>query len=203
MQRAARIGLKSLLLLIGGVVLSGAMALHAADSCLHDDPKEPAVEIPLKRAIGNQAFDEAMASGLYRYVGSSKCRLCHRQFFLGRKKDLHDFAMETLAEAKAQDNPKCLICHSTGFGVETGFESIEKTPRLVNVQCEGCHGPGNVHIANAKQKRKGGFLAGADRPERLKKMCTSCHTRKWDGDLHRFESDYRAYRSAEPTYGEQ
>lgn len=203
MHRATTFGIISFLSVILGLLLMGAASLSAENNCLHDDPKEPAAEVPLKRAIGEQAFDEAMASGLYRYVGSSKCRLCHRQFFLGRKKDLHDFAMEPLAESNAQDNPKCLVCHSTGFGVETGFESIEKTPRLANVQCEGCHGPGNVHIANVKQKLKGGFLAGADRPERLKKMCISCHTQKWDGDVHRFESDYRAYRSAEPTYGEQ
>lgn len=203
MHRANRIGFKPFFIFMTGLLLTVGMPLNAKDACVHSDPDAPAVEVPLREALGENAFGEAMASGMYRYVGSSKCRLCHREFFLGRKKDLHDFALDTLVDAGQQENPKCLVCHTTGFGVESGFESIEKTPRLANVQCEGCHGPGNVHIKYVKQKRKGGFLAGADRPERLKRMCKNCHTQKWADDPHRFESDYRAYRSAEPTYGKE
>ena len=150
--------------------------------------------------MGKAEFDKAMNSGRYRYVGSSKCRLCHRNFFVGRKSDVHDFAMDSLVKRGEENNPKCLTCHSTGFGVKTGFVNLKKTPRLANVQCEGCHGPGNVHLRYGKDKKPGGFLAGQDNPERLKKMCKTCHTQRWEGNIHNFEAEYNGYRSAVPEH---
>ena len=37
--------------------------------------------IPLKNSMGEEAYKDAIGSGKYRYVGNSKCRLCHRKFF--------------------------------------------------------------------------------------------------------------------------
>ena len=38
--------------------------------------------------------------------------------------------------------------HPTNFfPYETGYESQKKTPHLVNVGCEDCHGPGEKHVA--------------------------------------------------------
>lgn len=162
-------------------------------------------EIPLKNAMGEKAYDDAIGSGKYRYVGSSKCRLCHRKFFLGRKKDPHDHAMEELVKTGYENNSRCLTCHSTGHRTKSGFESTTYTPRLSNVQCEGCHGPGNVHIDMAKAKVRvrekfieGGFLAGQDNPEVLKKMCTSCHTKRWNKSYHDLNKSYNTYRKANP-----
>jgi len=168
-----------------------------------EELKSPMAQIPLKNAIGEAAYNEAMASGDYRYVGNDKCRLCHRDFFIGRKQDPHDHAMSYITSSEYRDNPRCLVCHSTGFGVSnkvsTGFVSVEKTPRLVNVQCEGCHGPGSNHIKIATLKKTGGgFLAGEDRPDRLKKMCFSCHTSRWNKSYSDFESAYAKYRKALP-----
>ncbi len=167
---------------------------------------------PLQQALGKDAFDEAMASGKYSYTGNAKCRLCHRDFFLGRKEDVHDYAYKKLlnASAKNAENPRCLNCHATGAGVKGGFQSMEKTPRLANIQCEGCHGPGNVHIkrqlANMSvgkvgTKSKivlGGFLAGTDNPALLKKMCHSCHTPRWNRAFIDFGKAYDSYKRAKP-----
>lgn len=165
----------------------------------------PAPEIPLKRAMGEKAYNDAIDSGKYRYVGSSKCRLCHRKFFIGRKKDPHDSSMQSLEATGYENNSHCLTCHSTGHGTKTGYVSKEWTPRLSNVQCEGCHGPGNVHIKMAKEtsrKREkfveGGFLAGQDSPEVLKKMCTSCHTNRWNRSYHDLDASYNTYKKADP-----
>lgn len=162
-------------------------------------------EIPLKTAMGEKAYNDAIGSGKYRYVGSSKCRLCHRNFFIGRKTDPHDHAMEELVSSGHENNARCLTCHSTGYGTESGFVNMVQTPRLSNVQCEGCHGPGNVHIDLAKEKSKtkekfieGGLLAGQDSPAVLKKMCTSCHTERWNKSYQDLDKSYNSYKKADP-----
>lgn len=186
-----------------------ASLFAAENQRITDELASPMPEIPLKNAMGTKAYNDAMNSGRYNYVGNSKCRLCHREFFLGRKNDPHDHAMENLTPTKNEKNAHCLVCHSTGYGMPTGFTDMEKTPRLANVQCEGCHGPGNVHIEMAKDKEKnkdtrfrgGGFLAGADSPEVLKNMCTSCHTKRWNKSYHDFDKAYNSYKKADPNSG--
>jgi cytochrome c5 len=185
-----------------------ALSLDAVENQrVIDELNSPMPEIPLKNAMGEKAYNDAINSGEYSYVGNSKCRLCHRNFFLGRKNDPHDHAMESLIAEGQDKNSHCLMCHSTGHGTPTGFEDMEKTPRLANVQCEGCHGPGNVHIALAKDKSRndvkrftgGGFLAGEDNPQILRKMCTSCHTDRWNRSYHDFDKAYNSYRKADPS----
>ncbi len=168
---------------------------HAADSRIQAELDAPEPIIPLINALGEKKYDEAMASGKYRYVGNTKCRLCHRNFFLGRKKDHHDYAMEKIIEYGYANTPRCLTCHSTGYGINTGFTSMKETPRLANVQCEGCHGPGNIHVS---MYSKGGFLIGSDRPDLIKKMCKSCHTKRWNRSFDDFEAAYEKYRNATP-----
>jgi len=170
-----------------------------------DELASPMPQIPLKFALGDKAYDDAIESGKYRYVGSSKCRLCHRKFFIGRKKDPHDSSMKSLVETGYEENSRCLTCHSTGHGTKTGYVNQAWTPRLANVQCEGCHGPGNVHIALAKDKSRnrqsfteGGFLAGQNSPKVLKKMCVSCHTKRWDKSYHDLDKSYISYKKANP-----
>lgn len=174
-----------------------------------DELNSPMPIIPLKKAMGDRAYNDAINSGEYNYVGNSKCRLCHRSFFLGRKNDPHDHAMESLVASGNEKKSHCLMCHSTGHGTPSGFVDMEKTPRLANVQCEGCHGPGNKHIELAKDKTKnsikkftgGGFLAGEDNPQVLKNMCTSCHTKRWDKSYHDFDKAYNSYKKADPSSG--
>lgn len=192
------------------LLLFFALSLSAVENQrVTEELNSPMPEIPLKRAMGDKAYNDAINSGEYNYVGNSKCRLCHRNFFLGRKNDPHDHAMENLVASGDDKNSHCLMCHSTGHGTPSGFVDMEKTPRLANVQCEGCHGPGNVHIALAKDKSKnevkkftgGGFLAGGDNPQILRKMCTSCHTDRWNRSYHDLNKAYNSYKKADPNTG--
>ena len=187
-------------LCILAAALIAPVSLFAQESRINEEIASPMPEIPLKQAMGKEAYDDAIGSGRYRYLGNSKCRLCHRKFFIGRKNDAHDHATEKLLDSAQQKNPRCLTCHTTGYGVDTGFVSMKTTPRLANVQCEGCHGPGNLHVDMVK-KREGtmGFLAGTDRPDRLKKMCTSCHTKRWNRSYHDLQKAYDSYGSANPN----
>lgn len=156
------------------------------------------VMIPLIHAIGEKSYNEAVASGKYSYVTNGKCRLCHRDFFIGRKQDVHDHAFSKVIETGHADQERCLACHTTGYGVKGGFRSMEETPRLANVQCEGCHGPGSEHI---RRNARGGFLAGTDQPQVLEKVCLSCHSGRWDRAFENFDAAYDSYKTAIP--GEQ
>lgn len=151
--------------------------------------------VPLREVIGAAEFDEAMASGKYSYATNFKCRLCHRDFFVGRKQDAHDHAFAKVIEAGHGESEQCLGCHTTGFGVKGGFQSPILTPKLANVQCEGCHGPGSEHI---RRNARGGFLAGTDRPERLKQMCLTCHNERWNRSFENFQKAYDSYKTAKP-----
>lgn len=181
-------------------------SIFAESQHIKDILSENQTEIPLKQVLGKEAYIEVIDSGKFSYVGNSKCRFCHRLFFVGRKHDLHDFTTQKLFQSKNDKNPRCLVCHSTGYGIDTGFVSMQISPRLANVQCEGCHGPGSVHIKLAKAKigTKAndiirGFLAGPDNPKKLKKMCISCHTGRWNNSYHSLQEAYDSYKYANPN----
>lgn len=187
--------LRGCLLISALIALMTTPSLFAEDSRIQAQLDEPVPTTPLRNALGNEKFDELMASGKYRFVGNLKCRLCHREFFLGRKKDAHDYAFNLLKGTGHEDNPRCLTCHVTGYEVDTGFTTISESIRLTHVQCEGCHGPGNVHI---KMRAKGGLPAGTDRPDILKKMCQSCHTGRWNRSFADLDTAYDKYSHALP-----
>ncbi len=178
------------------IALLSTPALAQEERVVAEREDSSPVTIPLREALGEREFNESMASGRYSYAGNLKCRMCHRAFFEGRKGDAHDHAFEKLIEARDAESPRCLGCHTTGYGVKGGFTSYQETPRLMNVQCEGCHGPGSEHI---RRYGKGGFLAGPDRPEILKKMCLSCHNARWNRSFTHFDSTYESYKVAKPS----
>lgn len=179
-----------------GVLLVIMLSAHAEESRIEAQLNEQAPPIiPLKEVIGEKAFDEAMASGKYSFATNFKCRLCHRDFFVGRKQDVHDHAFAKVLEAGHGESEQCLGCHTTGYGVKGGFKSTILTPQLANVQCEGCHGPGSEHI---RRNARGGFLAGTDRPEILKQMCLTCHSGRWSRAFDDFEAAYNSYKTAKP-----
>jgi hypothetical protein len=185
---------QSLYLLI--TLLGFGQAAYAQDARIEEQIRSPNPPvIPLKNAIGEQAFNEAVSSGKYTFATNFKCRLCHRDFFLGRKQDVHDHAFAKVLHAGHGQNEQCLGCHTTGYGVKGGFKSPILTPSLANVQCEGCHGPGSEHI---RRNARGGFLAGTDQPEILKKMCLSCHNQRWGRAFDDFEAAYNSYKTAKP-----
>jgi hypothetical protein len=100
------------------------------------------------------------------YVGGKTCIACHepQQKIWARRP--HAQAWKTLKDAGATMDPECVRCHVVGFPEKSGFLSEKKTPGLVDVGCEVCHGPLKKH---ARQ---------TDLPETLKSRnrCQMCHT---------------------------
>ena len=133
------------------------------------------------------------------FVGAKKCRACHLKQFQTWEQTRMAQAFELLkagahadAKTKMKVDPqkdythdeKCLPCHTTGYGKPGGFVSVEKTPELVGVQCESCHGPGGEYLKegfmtlkNKEYKRADLLKAGLVVP--TAETCTSqCHNPK-------------------------
>ena len=147
-----------------------------------------------KFALGDAKYAELIAANDNSYIGNLKCRVCHREFFIGRKKDVHVKAFRLNISKHLSKEKRCLNCHTTGYGVPSGFTSVKKTRKLRDVTCEGCHGPGSKHKDLGD---KGGLPAGTDKPETLKKMCAACHNERWGHSFSNLDAAYDAYRQAE------
>lgn len=133
-----------------------------------------------------------------QYVGETRCRACHLPQFKSWKQTKMANALDLLKPGVAAEQKKakkldpardytkdatCLPCHTTGYGKPGGFESVEKTPNLVGVQCEGCHGAGRgylkpelMSIQNKEYKRAQLVAAGLVVPD--EKVCKTCHNPK-------------------------
>jgi predicted CXXCH cytochrome family protein len=80
------------------------------------------------------------------YVGATHCTSCHTTEHDAWAASLHHSAIDLLTQTGDQYNELCLPCHTVGYGLPSGFVSVDSTPQLTNVQCENCHGPGSNHI---------------------------------------------------------
>src|SRR6185436_18730031 len=61
-------------------------------------------------------------------------------------KSSHAEAFDTLVARKADADPKCIGCHTIGFGSVSGYRREFSGKQLVQVGCESCHGPGSLHV---------------------------------------------------------
>ena len=125
------------------------------------------------------------------YVGSEKCRKCHESAYEVWKSSTHSHAYQTLVDAKEPSlrhyDPECIVCHTIGFGYQSGFSTFEKTPNLTNVGCESCHGPSSEHVKKPNDETWHKLInpwktvsgeTPADKESRLGKtdqFCQKCH----------------------------
>jgi len=116
------------------------------------------------------ARDEATGRVRERYLGMEICNRCHADIMPGFVLSRHFKAFDTLKGKGEEANPKCLVCHTTGYGRPSGYDpaEVEKgAPYLRGVQCEACHGPGTMHA------RDGSYVVSA------RESCRACHTSQW------------------------
>jgi hypothetical protein len=141
--------------------------------------------------LGLRAAPQPQLESNGKFVGSAKCESCHEESYAIWKKSLHSHAYETLAKLDPPRNfdPECISCHVVGwnpsgyFPYEGGFESLEKTPKLIDVGCESCHGPGEKHVAaesgsSEAMMQKYRVASRLTKADAKKSFCVNCH----DGD---------------------
>jgi len=128
------------------------------------------------------------------YVGSEACQSCHEESYRVWKKSPHSQAFATLKNAVPPRNydPECISCHSVGwhptsppYPYKSGYLSEKETPKLINVGCENCHGPGQLHVwaenhgtpAEQVKYRKATVNTKEEMadPNSAKQNCWSCH----------------------------
>jgi mono/diheme cytochrome c family protein len=128
------------------------------------------------------------------YIGAKKCKACHMKQFKSWSKTKMATSFENLKPGvKAAEKKKagidpdkdyttdenCLKCHTTGYGKPSGFKSLTETPKLINVQCEACHGPGADFRAIMKKdktfKPSDVKTAGLMIPSETENNCMECH----------------------------
>jgi hypothetical protein len=116
----------------------------------------------------------------FRIAGSHACEACHEAEFSAWKNSNHAHAWSTLVAETAHVDPECQRCHTTGYALPGGFESMALSSGRTDVGCESCHGPSQAHVQQPKIRT----------PAAAREECRRCHDRE---NSPRFEfADYWA-----------
>jgi hypothetical protein len=167
-----------------------------------------AVAAVLAFAAGHGMADDAKPT----YVGDAKCMKCHSKQVTSWKKTALAKSMETLKPTAEADNkdlfaskkaagldpakdyttdPKCLACHTTGYGKDGGYpekvtaDNEKAAKSMGSVSCEACHGPASAYLEykNAKRKENKDYaftkeeLVKAGLVTPTEETCKTCHNK--------------------------
>jgi len=131
----------------------------------------------------------ALMAQNFKYIGASKCKMCHVKPATGEQYNIwlkgpHAGAMKTLASDEAKKiatekgiadpttDPACIICHATVGGVDAKFVASAKMDE--GVSCESCHGPGSMYKgASVMKNRELAMTKGLIIPDEA--LCKTCH----------------------------
>jgi len=132
------------------------------------------------------------------YVGPQKCKECHERQFADWAETRMAKSFEVLRPGAAAEpkriakldpaadhthDESCLPCHTTGYGLQGGFVSIETTPQMAGVTCEACHGPGGGYAGTVMSASNKEFMT-ADAVRRglryppTAEVCRGCHNER-------------------------
>jgi len=125
----------------------------------------------------------------YKYIGASKCKMCHNKPEKGEQfnvwaKSSHSNSMEMLKTDRAKEvgaklnihdpisSPLCIKCHSTFGSVDSKL--VAGLSINEGVSCESCHGPGSMYKgASVMKNREMALNKGMILP--AEEVCKQCH----------------------------
>jgi len=117
------------------------------------------------------------------FVGTQRCTECHKTAGAVWTKSGHAEAFQTLVMRKADADPKCISCHTIGYGSPSGYRREFGSKQLVNVGCESCHGPGSLHVRRQEGDKSIDFtyrpLGAGD--------CQKCHYGEFSRPFYWYE----------------
>ena len=155
------------------------------DESLKDDPnlvelyksyQEWVKDVELLARYPKYPLDDGLS-----YVGSASCKeVCHSDIYDKWSSLAHADAYATLVDVNSQFDPECVVCHVVGMEYESGFLTEEQTPKLKDVGCENCHGPGSKHIENPHEVKPGD----------PKSACEDCHTPEHSAEFSGKRGEY-------------
>jgi Zn finger protein HypA/HybF involved in hydrogenase expression len=176
---------KAVLILI--MVIVGSLLVFGFAVSQQEPETTEADTVKKEAAQEDTSKKEDTTKVVHKYIGNTKCKMCHNTKAKGLiwdtwSKTKHSTAYATLAneESKAigkkmkieepQKDAKCLKCHVSGYGQSTS----DKYSMEEGVGCEGCHGPGENYWAMKVMKDKKLALEnGLVEPD--EKLCATCH----------------------------
>lgn len=121
---------------------------------------------------------KAMQSGESPYAGEAVCKTCHAKAHTIWQASAHAEAFYALEDVNKAFDPDCIPCHTVGFEKQGGFIDPMITAKLMNVQCESCHGAAKKHA------QTGGQIPVANASWPKKKICNQCHVQKHSPDFN-------------------
>jgi hypothetical protein len=143
-------------------------------------PMTPGGIEPAYSADDEAAPEPAPPAG-QEYTGAKRCASCHFEEYMAWKSTGHAKSFDLLT-SKYEKDPKCLKCHTTGYGQPTGYKTSADTA-LQGTTCEACHGPGSKHEEVSQPFAKKKTLTPEE--EKLvndsiwrmlpKNVCVQCH----------------------------
>lgn len=127
---------------------------------------------------------ESAAEGMPHYVGEAQCAQCHVEEHEWWVTTQHATAIQTLQDRNKEYDRSCIGCHVTGYEMPGG-SALGHSDGLENVQCETCHGPGSMHVANPTLVNVPTGVQTAP----SEATCTGCHN-----DEHSPSFNWTSYR---------
>lgn len=107
------------------------------------------------------------AKGDPGYVGMDLCTNCHDDAKKVWDGTAHAHAYATLQKGFKEYNLDCVSCHVTGYD-RPGGSTVTHVAELKDVQCEVCHGPGQLHSAKPEKVKMPTPKPNGD-------VCLTCH----------------------------
>ena len=126
----------------------------------------------------------------YRLAGTQSCGKCHPAEYETWATTAHAQAWESVEKKGAHVDPECQRCHVTGYGLPGGFASVRRTPEMVQVGCENCHGPSQSHVADP--------AVHTSRFASASTSCLECHDVE-NSPHFDYETYWTRIRHADPT----
>lgn len=107
------------------------------------------------------------AKGEPAYVGIDTCANCHDDAKKVWDHTAHSRAYATLQKGFKEYNLDCVSCHVTGYD-RPGGSTVTQVADFKDVQCEVCHGPGQLHAAKPEKVKM-------PTPKPTTDLCVTCH----------------------------
>lgn len=164
------------------------------------------------------------------FVGPENCKKCHLKQYRSWKptamsKGFEALRPNTSAEKKkaagldlANDytkDPKCLKCHTTGYGTESGYpavaaegktwtpEEVARAAMFSGTTCEACHGPGSLYAPYKKEHEKYKLeeiqKLGATSPPKVE-QCMACHVKQCPTMLADYAFDFEKAKKSKDVH---
>jgi len=152
-----------------GKVMAVEVTVTGLDELVADDPimvgKLAAFKTSLEQVKLEQRakFPRDLGSKNEKFLSSVNCRSCHEPAYTVWHDSPHAKANASLRPQNMENEPECLVCHTTGYRYHGGYEEDSEKRSLVNVQCEACHGYGTEHARDGKWIKQ------------ARESCTQCH----------------------------